>query len=208
MSANGSLPQPDLGEIANATNGQRCYLRKDAARAFNAMNREARRKYGITLRTSSARTAYRSLADQQYFWDGWNARRPGFNLAARPGTSNHGWGLAVDLATPAMRSVVDKIGRKYGFAKTWSDAPTEWWHLRWRPGKYAAVTAELDPLAGYRADERRWIRAFDKNPSAASRRALVRRMTARRKAIWRAAHKGGWAKASRKARYRSLTART
>jgi hypothetical protein len=206
MSSNGRLRGAELGEIARATNGERCFLRKDAAQAFNAMNREAKRKYGITLRTSSARTAYRPLADQQYFWNLFQAGRG--NLAARPGTSNHGLGLAVDVASPQMRAVVDKIGRKYGFAKAWSDAPTEWWHLLWRPGRYSAVAKALDPLAGYRADELRWIRAFDKHPDVASRRALQRRMVKRRDAIERAAKKTGWGKASRKARHRSLAART
>ncbi|WP_026912326.1 M15 family metallopeptidase [Patulibacter minatonensis] len=206
MSANGQLKSSELGEITHATNGERCSLRRDAARAFLAMNAESERRYGVTLRTSSARTAYRPLKDQEYFWALYRSGRG--NLAARPGTSNHGLGLAVDLATPQMRQIVDHIGAKYGFAKKWSDAPTEWWHLKWRPGTYTAIGKALDPLAAYPADERRWIRAFDKHPSAKTRAALVRRMTARRKSIWRAAQKDGWSKAARTTRYRSLTART
>lgn len=135
--SNGRLPQSALAPITKAVNGQQAYLAKDAARAFMAMNAESERRFGVTLRVASARVAYRPLADQQYFW---NLYLSGHGaLAARPGTSNHGWGLAVDLASPLMRRIVDQIGEKYGFAKKWSDAPTEWWHIKWRPGNYRAV---------------------------------------------------------------------
>jgi hypothetical protein len=107
-----------------------------------------------------------------------------------------------------MRSIVDRIGAKYGYAKKWSDAPTEWWHLKWRPGIYAAVARELDPLTGYQRDEIRWIRAYDKRPTVKTRRALQRRMAARAAQIKRAAARTGWAKARRTDRHRSLTART
>lgn len=122
---NGRLPAKVLAPIEG---GQ---LRKDAAAAFNAMNVEAR-KLGVELYPTGSKSSYRTYAQQQYFWDLYQSGRG--NLAAQPGTSNHGWGLAVDLATPAMRAMVDKIGKKYGWAKVWSDAPTEWWHLKFREG--------------------------------------------------------------------------
>jgi len=140
--ANGRLPRSALAPITRAANGEQAYLRKDAARAFMAMNAESERRYGVTLRATSARSANRDIKDQEYFWAGSpnNPKRTWRgNLAAYPGTSNHGWGLAIDLATPQMRWIVDQIGAKYGWAKKWSDAPGEWWHLKWRPGKYAAV---------------------------------------------------------------------
>lgn len=130
--ANGRLPNSALAPIAGGR------LRKDAAAAFNAMNEESRQRYGVTLHPTGPRASYRVLADQQYFWNLYLSGRG--NLAARPGTSNHGWGLAVDLATPQMRSIVDKIGAKYGWAKKWSDAPSEWWHIRWRPGVWKGQT--------------------------------------------------------------------
>lgn len=129
---NGRLPQATLAPITHAANGEQAYLRRDAARAFLAMNAESEAKFSVTLRVSSARVAYRPLKDQEYFWHLYETGQG--NLAARPGTSNHGWGLAVDLATEQMRHIVDQIGGKYGFAKKWSDAPTEWWHIKWRPG--------------------------------------------------------------------------
>jgi murein L,D-transpeptidase YcbB/YkuD len=33
-----------------------------------------------------------------------------------------------------MRQIVDEIGEQFGWAKKWSDAPSEWWHLSYRPG--------------------------------------------------------------------------
>lgn len=141
---NGRLPGVTLGNIVGGR------LRKDAAKAWNAMNAESIRKYGVTLRPTGSMSSYRTLAQQQYLWNLWRAGRG--NLAAHPGTSNHGWGLAVDLATPQMRSVVDKIGSKYGYAKRWSDAPSEWWHIKWKAGSYPAVkNTSVDPVLKYRS---------------------------------------------------------
>jgi len=139
MSANGQLKRSELAPITKAVNGEQCYLEKRAARAFNAMNAKSVRTRGVTLRASSARTAYRPLKDQWYFWDQY--QNHGGNLAAYPGTSNHGLGLAVDFATQEMRQIVNEIGAEFGWAKKWSDAPGERWHIKWRPGEYAAVNA-------------------------------------------------------------------
>jgi hypothetical protein len=77
-------------------------------------------------------SSYRTLNEQRYLYNLYLQGRG--NLAAVPGTSNHGLGLAVDLATHQMRDIVDQIGAKYGWAKRWSDAPSEWWHIKWRSG--------------------------------------------------------------------------
>ncbi|HEX8076021.1 MAG TPA: GH25 family lysozyme, partial [Thermoleophilaceae bacterium] len=126
MPQNGRLPASALAPIAGG------YLRRDAAAAFNAMNAEAQRRFGITARPGGPMSAYRTIGQQVFLWNLYRSGRG--NLAARPGTSNHGWGLAVDLASQEMRHVVDEIGAPYGFAKRWSDAPSEWWHIRWREG--------------------------------------------------------------------------
>lgn len=156
--ANGRIPQSALRPITRAVNGEQAYLLPEAAAAFMAMNRESERDYGVTLRVSSARTAYRSYADQEYFWNLYVSGRG--NLAARPGTSNHGYGLAVDLATPPMRKIVDKIGRKYGWAKEWSDAQSEWWHLRWRDGVWNGHVG--DPIIKKGSTNRSAIRTLQK----------------------------------------------
>jgi lysozyme len=69
-----------------------------------------------------------------------------------------------------------------------------------------------DPLAGFTASERRWIREYDRLKAAGrdrDRRAVLRRvMTEQRKRIWRAAQESGWRTANRRSRYHSLLART
>jgi|1186.fasta_scaffold331737_2 hypothetical protein len=131
MAANGRLPGSVLAPIAGGR------LRRDAAHAFNAMNAESIRRFGVTLRPTGPVSSYRPISAQVYFWNLYRSGRG--NLAAYPGTSNHGWGLAVDFATPQMRAIVDRIGARYGWQKRWSDAPGEWWHIRWREGHYAAA---------------------------------------------------------------------
>lgn len=128
---NGALPQSALRPI-----GGGYFLAPGAAAAFLAMSAEARLKYGTNIYVHAA---YRSYAVQVYFWRLYQSGRG--NLAAFPGTSNHGWGLAIDLASRRMREIVDQIGAKYGWSKRWSDAPSEWWHIRWRAGIW-----ESDPV--------------------------------------------------------------
>jgi hypothetical protein len=94
---------------------------------------------------------------------------------------------------------------------------TEAWHFDpTDEAKLLATARKLDdPLAEYPADERRWIREYDHlrrgtfGAEEADRLLVLRRvMTARRKSIWHAAQESGWAKLNRRARYRSLLART
>jgi predicted chitinase len=71
----------------------------------------------------------------------------------------------------------------------------------------------IDRFAGYTGAEKRWIREYDQLLHARRephrRRVLRRVMTAERKRIWQAAQgAGGWTRAHRRERYRSLLART
>jgi predicted chitinase len=71
----------------------------------------------------------------------------------------------------------------------------------------------VDPWRGYTASELRWMREYDRLKAAGRdpdrRRVLRRVMTEQRKRVWRAAQgPGGWDHANRRARYRSLLART
>jgi hypothetical protein len=128
VAENGRLPASDLAPIAG---GQ---LAKAAAAAWNTMNIEARRR-GLELLPEGPLGSYRDFAGQEKLYQAY-LNGTG-NLAAVPGTSNHGWGLAVDLATPEMRTMLDSIGREYGWAKAWSDAQSEWWHIAWRAGVWS-----------------------------------------------------------------------
>src|SRR5215831_6666260 len=123
MSSNGQLTNAELSPI-----GGGYYLANNAARAFNAMASEAQRRFG---RRISVISAYRTYARQVYFWNLYKSGRG--NLAAYPGTSNHGWGLAVDLASQYDRSMLDHIGGRYGWSKACSDAQSEWWHIKYDP---------------------------------------------------------------------------
>ena len=79
-------------------------------------------------------------------------------------------------------------------------------------------TPKTDPLAGYRADEHRWIREFDELRRSRRRpdrqRVLRKVMATRRKLIWAQAQPeprgegGGWNVAHRRERYRSLLVRS
>jgi LAS superfamily LD-carboxypeptidase LdcB len=107
-------------------------LRADAAIAFVALNEAYKRRFGTAICVSSA---YRSLGAQQSVY----YTRPG--LAAVPGKSNHGLGLAVDLCggVQNFRSVqfnwLEANSKKYGFIHpAWAySSPFEPWHWEYDP---------------------------------------------------------------------------
>lgn len=83
-SANGRIPDENLCEVDAGP----LHLRSDAAAAFWRLAEAYETRFGSELCVTDG---YRSLVDQERLY----AAKPG--LAARPGTSNHGWGIAVDL---------------------------------------------------------------------------------------------------------------
>lgn len=137
MSANGQLPASELspitGGVKGSDPGEGC-LTHEAAAAWNAMAVKIHEERGVWIGVSGSVSAYRPLAVQWYFW---NLYRSGQgNLAAYPGTSNHGWALAGDVPL-FVRSLIDTYGAAFGWSKAWSDAPSEWWHLRYTSGHWA-----------------------------------------------------------------------
>lgn len=90
---NGQIPASALSPVP-ATLAGSGYLRSDAARQYTALNDAFRTRFGTDLVITEG---YRSLARQQYLYDGFMSGQPGFNLAAEPGTSNHGWATACDF---------------------------------------------------------------------------------------------------------------
>ena len=132
---NGRLPASALSRIPG-----RGRLRKPAAYAYSAMAARARRDgVNLSIYDGSISRSYRTLA-QQY-----RAKQIYGSNAATPGTSNHGLGLAVDLHNWTQRNWIDRRGAAYGWAKKWSDASWEFWHLRWRGGIYKGA-APFRPL--------------------------------------------------------------
>jgi LysM repeat protein len=103
------------------------YLASNAAAAWESMRQESLRLYGIDLYPDGTLSGYRSYAQQLYLYNLYLSGQA--SLAAVPGTSSHEYGIALDLAEPYMRTVVDQIGANYGWAKT--EAPDEWWHVNY-----------------------------------------------------------------------------
>lgn len=116
-SNNGQLPSSELADVPGPG-----VLHKDAAAAWNAPHGPA--DNGLELLGDES--GYRDLAYQHVTW---NNYLNGGNLAAYPGTSEHGCGKAGDLREVWMRAWIDEHGAPFGWAKT--EAPSEWWHVNW-----------------------------------------------------------------------------
>ncbi|MBL0886122.1 M15 family metallopeptidase [Myceligenerans indicum] len=86
--ANGRIPVDVLCPLTFAP-GHR--LRCDAAERLTALNAEYEKRFGRSIPMTDS---YRTLESQVRL----RASKP--TLAAIPGTSNHGWGIAVDLGVP------------------------------------------------------------------------------------------------------------
>jgi hypothetical protein len=119
---NGKIPADALKSIGVGDN--RLYA--PAADAFVRMNADAKAA-GITIGVNDS---YRSYEEQVQL-----AKEKGLysqgGLAANPGSSNHGWGLALDLdLNSAAQKWMRDNGYKYGFAE---DTAREPWHWGYRP---------------------------------------------------------------------------
>ncbi len=113
-------------------------LRADAAVAIAKLNVAYTKRFG---RSICFNDAYRSLAEQYAV----KAKRGGY--AARPGTSEHGWGLAVDLCDgvdegprSATYAWLRENAPAYGWENpTWArgggSGPYEPWHWEYMPGE-------------------------------------------------------------------------
>ncbi|HET7588583.1 MAG TPA: GH25 family lysozyme [Solirubrobacterales bacterium] len=119
---NGELPESALAPIATGVKCERPegQLANTAAAAYNSMALASARQ----LPDNGCDSAYRPLARQVYYRAFWCLQGLCAN-AALPGTSNHGWGTAIDASRLTV-GVIEKIGRHFCWAKT--EAPSEWWH--------------------------------------------------------------------------------
>ncbi len=111
---NGEIPLSYMIEVAPNR-----YLAPGAARAWLKFAREL----GLTV-GNAADSCYRTLAWQKYRY----AHRP--PAAAYPGTSNHGWGMAVDIGNyyRFKHATLVKVAKKYNFV---FDTPSELWHIKY-----------------------------------------------------------------------------
>lgn len=165
MASNGKLSSRDLSPISGGG-----HLRKDAAKAWNAFARYIANHGGHV----SVSDSYRPLGKPGDMsrgvwsqWAAWEKYRQGGNLAARPGTSNHGLGLALDVP-PDTQTLIAAHGADFGWAKKWSDAPSENWHFKWAAGNYGAVEKWSHPLVG------ETIKQGDKGPAVVMLKKLLK----------------------------------
>lgn len=157
--ANGQLPLSILVKASGLSGGPVVTLVTPTMRAWNAMVNDAL-THGIILQATSTMDSYRPLAVQtsifheRYtptFHSGWATRKcgsityyqkPGTASAACPGTSNHGLGIAVDVANASGGRLTWLLAnaQKYGFS--W-EIQSEPWHIRYVAGDHipAAVLA-------------------------------------------------------------------
>jgi LAS superfamily LD-carboxypeptidase LdcB len=119
---NGKIPANALQQVGDT----RHTLWAPAAEQLTDMIADAKRD-GVTIGITDS---YRPYAEQVDL-----VRRKGLysegGLAARPGTSEHGWGMAADLDLngSALSWMRDNAG-KYGFEE---NVPRETWHWAYKP---------------------------------------------------------------------------
>lgn len=119
---NGKVPAQALSVI-DGTNHK---LWGPAARSAEAMRAAAARD-GVTIGITDSYRTYASQVDL--------AERKGLykngGLAAVPGTSNHGWGMALDLKLDAKAQAwMRENGGRFGYVE---DTPREPWHWGYHP---------------------------------------------------------------------------
>jgi hypothetical protein len=128
--ANGFVPSSQLCAIAGGR------LRPDAASAFIKMSQAYKQMFGTNICVTDS---YRSYTEQVKVF----RQRP--SLAAVPGTSNHGWGLALDLGCGVQSSrsaqyrwMAANAGRFGWVHPAWAiHDPFEPWH--WEFGHLAGA---------------------------------------------------------------------
>lgn len=186
---NGLIP---VSLLTRLSTGHRLAL--DAARSYERMATAFRRDLGYALAVTDA---YRDLADQVA------VKALKGPLAAKPGTSEHGWARALDLASgvpntasPAHRWM-DAHASEYGWVNpAWAqdDNPRngafEPWHWEY--------VAHLDQHAGGTFAARPAPRKEDD--------AMIYRATGERTAFGVYAHNGGWVELASRAEYDNLKA--
>jgi LAS superfamily LD-carboxypeptidase LdcB len=119
---NGRIPEASLAPLTGSS--ERMWA--PAAQRLNELMADAK-KAGVSI---SVTDAYRSYDDQVAVANSKGLYTQG-GLAAAPGTSEHGWGLAVDLGLDATSQAwMKQHAKEYGFV---DNVPRESWHWEFAP---------------------------------------------------------------------------
>lgn len=190
--SNGQIPKSSLYSIPGG------YLEKDAAIAWRAMRSYIAQKTGLYIKPGGPISSYRSLAEQRHMWSLYQSGKG--NVAAVPGTSNHGWGKAVDEPVYSHQQAILKYGPKFGWSHAEGARVGEPWHFTYTGG----YKPPKDPLT---PEERKWVNEYARLKKAnkdRKRRVELRRVIRQhRVAVYKKAKKHGWTK-NLKLRYRIL----
>ncbi|WP_084101974.1 M15 family metallopeptidase [Demequina sp. NBRC 110051] len=134
--SNGRLTAGSLDSLDFASGHS---LQRDAAAALEAADDAY---YAETGRHLSLTDSYRSYASQVRT----RAAKPG--TAAVPGTSNHGWGMAVDMDYASAQWLAAN-GAEFGWVHpTWArpgGSKPEWWHLEYVATEVGEFEAPDEP---------------------------------------------------------------
>ena len=121
---NGRIPESELSPI----NGSNQRIWGPAAEQLNRLLADAKAA-GVTIGITDG---YRSYDSQVAVANEKGLYSQG-GLAAKPGTSQHGWGLAVDLSLdPNAQAWMRQNAKTYGFVE---NVPREPWHWEFQPHK-------------------------------------------------------------------------
>lgn len=170
--SNGKIPS----WLMKSLRGTKGRLHHQAATAFNCLQMEAYFA-GIDLQSTSVADTYRAFdLQKKAFHDRYATLptgrkpevtrkyegktyylKPGKAPSATPGTSNHGWGLAIDIANASGVRLAWMLGPnplaspvlKYGFSWEVESGPNaEAWHIRYVCGD-TPPQAVLDAVAAF-----------------------------------------------------------
>ncbi|MFX4272419.1 peptidoglycan-binding protein [Propionibacteriaceae bacterium Y1685] len=124
---NGQVPASQLCRIPGAGAHWRISCR--ALPDYKRLDAAHRARFGTSMVVDHLTlTTYRTYADQVLLYN-----KYGYPRAARPGTSNHGWGMAIDVSVGGWGSAKQKWmwanAPKYGFKP---DVPHEQWHFTYQ----------------------------------------------------------------------------
>ncbi len=125
---NGHIPRNALTDVGG---GHKLY--GAAARAYTQM-RDAARRDGVNLKLTDSYRSYDAQVDVARRKGIYGVRQPNgrLGLAARPGTSNHGLGAAVDVnleASPGASRWLQQNAARFGY-RTIAREP---WHWEYKP---------------------------------------------------------------------------